>query len=153
MHTYLSATSGTILILLLFLTDSVNAQASTETQVGDYTIHHTVFNSSFISPQIAKVYELIRGPNKAIVNIAVTRDSESGQSLGLPVNMQGFARNLMQQETALEFIEIAEGDATYYLAPFEFHDQELLHFYINVRLPGESSANELHFSKVLYHDR
>lgn len=128
------------------------AQVETETRAGDYLIYHTVFNSSFISPEIAEIYQLTRGSDKAIANVAVTEADAGGMSRGLPAQITGVARNLMQQEISLEFIEVKEQDAVYYIAPFEFDDQEIMHFYIDVVLPGESRARKIEITKKLYHD-
>lgn len=128
------------------------AQSATSTLVEGYEVHHTVFNSRFLSPEIATIYDIVRGKDKAVANIAVTENGAGAGSLGLPVIVKGVAKNLMQQPTKLNFQEIQEGDATYYIADFEFDDKEILHFYIDVRLPGQAVANKIEFTKKLYHD-
>ena len=128
------------------------AVSSTSTETGDYVIHHTVFNSSFLSPEIATIYGLTRGKDKAVVNVAVTRSDAGGNSRGLAAQVTGIARNLMQQSTKLTFSTVEEQDATYYIAPFEFDDQEIMHFYIDIHIPGEKYPKEIEFTKKLYHD-
>ena len=142
------------LILGLLLSLSVHAQfdTATSTKAGDYIIHHSVFNSSFLAAEIAAVYGLTRGADKAIINVAVTRADAGGEGRGLPADISGEARNLMQQQTKLIFTEIKEQDATYYIAPFEFDDEEILHFYISANIPGLIYPKEISFTKKLYHD-
>jgi len=141
-----------LIVALSPILASAQTTSSVSTKVGDYIIHHTVFNSSFLSPEIATIYELTRGADKAIVNVAVTKAGVGGNSLGLPAEVEGAARNLMQQSTELNFREVQEQSATYYIAPFEFDDQEIMHFYIDVQIPGEKYKKEIEFTKKLYHD-
>ncbi|MBC6429301.1 MAG: DUF4426 domain-containing protein [Cellvibrionales bacterium] len=142
------------------LTSVLSAAERNSTAAGGYLIHHSVFNSGFLKPEIAAAHGLIRGANRALVNVAVTRvrgDGEGGGEggggrYGLPVAVAGEARNLMQQVTRLDFIEIREAGATYYLAPFKFADREILHFHLQVRLPEESRARSVRFTRTLYRD-
>jgi len=119
---------------------------------GDYLIHFSTFNSSFLTPEVASAYGLVRGADRAIVNIAVTKEQQEDDIYGLPAQVSGVARNLMQQQTQLPFIEIQEQNAIYYIAPFEFDDEEVLHFDIDVVLPGQTRPTSVRFSKKLYED-
>ena len=58
----------------------------------------------------------------------------------------------MQQLTALSFIEIQEQNATYYIAPFDFIDQEIMNFNLQVVLPGNTRATDIRLSKKMYAD-
>ena len=148
-----AATLAVFLLALLNTSFSIAQQASsTSTDIGEYTIHHTVFNSSFLSPDIAAIYGLTRGKDKAIANIALTQKTAEGDSLGMATDVSGEARNLMQQSTRLEFNEVREQNATYYIAPFEFDDKEIMHFYIDVLIPGETRSRQIKFTKKLYQD-
>jgi len=119
---------------------------------GDYLIHFSTFNSSFLTPDVASAYGFVRGPDKALVNIAVTKTQADDDHYGLPVDVSGRFRNLMQQQTLLEFVEIQEQNATYYIAPFEFDNEEVLHFDIEVLLPGQTRTTNVSFIKKLYDD-
>ncbi len=130
-----------------------SAQAdNSQTVVGDYIVHHSIFNSSFLTPEVASVYGLTRGRDRAIANVALTRVENGVHSLGLPTRVSGEVRNLMQQSMPLEFIEIIEGDAAYYLAPFRFSDRETLHFHLQVRIPGLTDAQDIKLTRTLYRD-
>lgn len=139
-------------LALLPISSWAQDMAATSTRVGDYIVHHSVFNSSFLTPEIAGIYGLTRGADKAIVNVAVTDANAGASSFGLPVQVSGMARNLMQQQTKLVFQTIEEADATYYIALFEFDDQEIMHFDIDVTLPGAARAKEINFTKKMYED-
>lgn len=137
-------------IPLVFLSMPSHSAGSTYTDFDSYRVVHTVFNSSFIKPEIAVAYNLTRGKDKALVNIALVKNNEDGMTNGLPANISGSVANLMQQQKTLEFIEIKEQDATYYLAPLRFDNEEVLHFNINVQANGKDY--DVKFSKKLYVD-
>ncbi len=130
------------------------AQAQTDMfkNFGEYKVYYTVFNSSFITPEIAEIYGLTRAEDQAIVNISLVRTSPDGDSLGLPARVSGHRQNLFMQSFPFRFIEIDEGDATYYLAAFAFEDQDPLHFKIEVSHAGISVPYQIDFTRTLYHD-
>lgn len=120
---------------------------------GDYRVYFSVFNSSFIQPDIAAIYHLERGKDRALVNIAVTRKQDSGYTQGLEADLKGYTTNLMQQQKNLDFSAIREQDAVYYLAPIRFTDEEILHFTIEVTLTPGQPPVAVNFTRKLYVDR
>jgi hypothetical protein len=141
---------------LFFLAISVQAQIdqpkeiSTTEKFGDYTVHYNVFNSTDIPAKVAEAYKLVRGKDRALVNISLTKTENGATSLGLPAQVSGISKNLMQQQQALKFIEIKEGDATYYLAPFVFNNEEVLHFEIKVSASADAKPMLVKFNRTLY---
>lgn len=141
---------------LLVLAISAQAQIdqpkeiSTVEKFGDYTVHYNVFNSTDIPAKVAEAYKLVRGRDRALVNISLTKTENGSTSLGLPAIVSGASKNLMQQKQALKFIEIQEGDATYYLAPFAFNNEEILHFDIQVNADENSKPMIFTFNRTLY---
>lgn len=122
---------------------------STQQSFGDYTVHYNVLNSTVISPKIAETYNLVRGGDKALVNIALTKTEDGKAGLGIPAYVSGVRKNLMQQKLSLDFIEITEGNATYYLAPFVINNGEVLHFDIQVQREDDVPL-EVNFSRTVY---
>jgi len=143
---------------LLVLAISAQAQVdqpkeiSTVEKFGDYTVHYNVFNSTDIPAKVAEAYKLVRGKDRALVNISLTKTENGSTSLGLPAVVSGVSKNLMQQKQALKFIEIKEGDATYYLAPFVFNNEEVLHFDIQVSADVNAKPMTFTFNRTLYVD-
>lgn len=123
----------------------------TSQKFGDYTVHFNVFNSTDIPASVAEQFKLIRGRDRALVNISLVKTENGITSLGLPAQLSGVTRNLMQQKQDLTFIEIKEGDATYYLAPFVFNNEELLYFDIQVKATDTASM-KVQFNRTLYKD-
>lgn len=149
---------GILLICLSILSFVVQAQTdqtkeiTTYKKFGDYTVHFNLFNSSDIPASVAEQFKLVRGKDRAIVNISLVKTENGNTSLGLPAIVSGSARNLMQQKQDLKFIEVKEGGVTYYLAPFVFNNEDLLHFDINVKPSADSSAFAVQFTRTLYKD-
>jgi len=147
-----------LLTLVLCLGVALAAQAqidqtkeiATYQTFGPYTLHYNVFNSTDLTPQVAQAYQLVRGKDRALVNISLTKTENGVTSLGLPALVSGKTRNLMQQQQTLKFIEIKEGDATYYLAPFVFNDQELLYFDVEVAADKNTRPIKITFDRTLY---
>ncbi|NIB39389.1 DUF4426 domain-containing protein [Pseudomaricurvus alkylphenolicus] len=139
-------------LLLLLASSLLQASNKPYTTFGDHKVLHTVFNSSFIQPNIASAYNLTRGKDRALINVALIRSTESGNSNGLPAKVTGTVANLMQQQRSLEFIEIHEQNAVYYLAPLRFTNEEVLHFNLEVTPKGQGKSYTVKFSKKLYVD-
>jgi len=126
-------------------------EISTSEKFGPYTLHYTVFNSSHVPAKVAETYQLVRGRDRALVNISLTKTENGVTSLGLPVQVTGKVKNLMQQSQTLKFIEIREGEATYYLAPLVFTNEEVLHFEVQV-VVAERAPMTVKFNRTLYTD-
>ena len=118
-------------------------------QFGEYRVYYTVFNSTFITPDIARIYNITRGKDRALVNIALVKDNQLG---GIAAEVSGTRTNLMQQQRRLEFFEVREQDAVYYLAPVRFTNEEVLNFAIEVKAEGQRRPYKLKFTKTLYVD-
>lgn len=127
-------------------------EITTSQTFGDYRVHFTVFNTTNIPAQVAEAYELVRGKDRALVNISLVKITEGVPSLGLNAEVTGTAKNLMQQSQTLKFITIDEGDAIYYLAPLVFNNEELLHFTVDVKAPDQSAPFRVTFNRTLYKD-
>lgn len=118
-----------------------------------YTVHYSVFSSTAISAEMAQRYGLVRGKDRVYVNIAVVPNNK--QFGGVKAEVSGVAANLMQQQKVLEFREIAETDAVYYLALLRHTDREVFHFTINVNPEGQDPEGrdgpyQLKFTKELF---
>ena len=115
-----------------------------------YKIFFTAFNSSFLSPEIASSSDIVRGKGKGLVNISVMQEL----AVGIPSSIEGRVFNILQQSQKLEFFSIKEGKSIYYLAPFEFENEDYLTFKITVQAnSGQASyPYNFKFQKKMYHD-
>ncbi|KJY81440.1 hypothetical protein TW81_18455 [Vibrio galatheae] len=116
--------------------------------IKDIEVHYSAFNSTFLTPQVARSYQLKRNGYSAILNISVLDNSQAGKP-AITAQISGNAKNLIGQMRELDFREIKEGDAIYYLAEFPISDEEQLTFNIDVSA-GNKGAGALKFSQKFY---
>ncbi|PMG34795.1 hypothetical protein BCU97_02385 [Vibrio splendidus] len=116
--------------------------------IKDVEVHYSAFNSTFLTAQVAKQYQLKRNGYSAILNISVLDNS----SLGKPATtakVSGTAKNLVGNTRTLKFREIKEGDAIYYLAEFPVTHEENITFTIDINA-GLKGAGPLRFTQKFY---
>jgi hypothetical protein len=138
----------TLSMLLTSIALSEPLKQSHYKQHGDIKIFYSAFESSFIAPEVAVAYNFVRGKDKGLVNIAVVQTL--GQ--GMPANITGQVSNILQQSQQLEFIPIKEQNTIYYLAPFEFDNEDFLTFKIKVDSPISKGPYSFKFQKKMYHN-
>lgn len=131
---------------------SAQAQTNVYEEFGNYKVFYSVFNSTFLSPEIAELHGFSRAANRALVNIALIHSTDEGDSLGLSARVEGSAQNLIMQNKPLNFVEVRDGDAVYYLASFTFNNEEPLHFSVTVDHDGTATPHQVKFTKTLYRD-
>jgi len=137
--------------MLFFALLSNNVIAENSKEFGDYVIHFNAFRSDTLTPEIAKAYSLTRRNNRMVVNIVVQK--KTGKTI-TPViaKVTGFASNLTGQVKDLEFKEIHDGEAIYYLAQSQVSNRETLKFDIKATPTGESLIANIKFKQQFYTD-
>jgi hypothetical protein len=107
--------------LICFLTLLPSAKAELKKDLGDWEVHYIALNTTFLTPDIAKNYGIVRSRYNALINISVLdRQNKQAQS----VVLTGQARNLLGVLKTLSFKQVKEGEAIYYLAVLPFSDRE-----------------------------
>ena len=120
------------------------ADAEQFKQFGDWQVHYMAFNASLLSPEVAERYDLVRGRTKGLLTISAIGPSGGSEK----VAVEGRFINLLDQSTSLEFREIEDDAAVYYLAAFDFQNAEVLRFEIALALPH--GIETLRFQQPLY---
>ncbi|WJG08669.1 DUF4426 domain-containing protein [Aliiglaciecola sp. LCG003] len=134
-------------LALAFMITSLFTQAEQKKVLGDWDVHYIAFASTILTPAIAKQNNIRRSPNNTIINISVLdRKTQKAQK----VNIQGSARNLLGRGIELEFFQVIEGDAIYYLAVMPFDDEE--HYRFKIDLSQGKKNQQLIFEQKLYQD-
>jgi hypothetical protein len=134
-------------LFVLFFTSSVMAENMRK--LGDMNVHYIALNSTFLEPSIAKAYQIDRSRYNGLINISVLDNTKKNTPAKM-VSLTGKARNNLGQTKNLEFQEVTEGDAIYYLAQITFNNEEVFHFTINVNDGKENKV--LKFSQKFYVD-
>lgn len=133
------------LVMLSSLLFVSSLHAEQKKQLGDWDIHYIAFNSTFLTPEVARAANLSRNKNNAIINISVL-DTASQQAQ--EVIISGIARNLLGQQRNLTFREIKDGAAIYYIAVMPFRNEEQFRFSLDIRQGNK--RQQLNFEQKLY---
>jgi len=141
----LSALCVTLVWLALLASETRAQQSGT---FGPFELHYSVVNTTFLDPKVAVTYGIIRGEKRAILNLAV-RENLSNGSEPRTMQLKGRTWDLIQSQ-ALEFREIREGEAVYYIAQFSFINEEWRHFEIDFRPAGAEQTYTFKFTRQLY---
>ncbi|MBK5517485.1 DUF4426 domain-containing protein [Pseudomonas sp. TH10] len=110
---------------------------------GDVTVHYNTFNSTYLQPDIAKAAELIRSKNQGVINVSVVKDGKP-----LIANVTGTVKDLTSQSVPLNFRQITEQGAVYYIAQYPVDQQETRTFEIKVQ--NGDKINTINFNQELF---
>ncbi|UUT12419.1 DUF4426 domain-containing protein [Pseudomonas zeae] len=138
-------------LALLLLTACLSASALAADAIkgerketfGDVTVHYNTFNSTFLTPDIAKAAELIRSKNQGVINVSVIKDGKP-----LIANVTGTVKDLTSQSVPLNFRQITEQGAIYYIAQYPVEQQETRTFEIKVQ--NGDKINTINFNQELF---
>lgn len=127
---------------------STGANAEQMKGIKNIDVHYSAFNSTFLTPKVARSYNLERNAYQALLNITVLDNSQLGKP-AIEAELSGTATNLIGQIQTLEFQFIKEADAMYYIAPFKIEDETTLRFNIEVDA-GLKGRGVLKFHQKFY---
>jgi hypothetical protein len=144
---FLSAHTRITFLWLALLAGPAMAQQSEN--FGPFELHYSVVNTTFLEPAIAAAYGITRGEKRAILNLAVRERLTSGGDEARAMVLQGRTWYLIQNQT-LEFREIREGDAIYYIAEFPFINEEWRFFEVDFRPASAQQTYTFKFKHQLY---
>lgn len=133
---------------------SLSASAEQKLVFGDYEVHYMGLSSSFLTPEVAKIYDIPRSRSMGFLNISVLQKTKGGQvPAALDAELKGSIRNLIGQSRELEFRRIREGQAIYYISTFRFDDGDMYNFDIDV-VPSNARQKtfDVKFSQRFYEE-
>ena len=110
---------------------------------GDVTVHYNTFNSTYLTPDIAKSAELIRSKTQGVINISVIKDGKPQMA-----QVSGLVKDLTSQSVPLTFKQITEQGAVYYIAQYPVPQQETRTFEIKVQTGDK--INTINFNQELF---
>jgi hypothetical protein len=131
--------------LIAILVLSLPAVAEQKQDFGPWQVHYVVLPTTFLRPEIANQYEIVRGKDRSLLNVSVLDEA------GAPVvaEASGAFVNLLGQRQDLQFTEVREGEAVYYLAQLKHANEETLRFELHIVPPGDT-AKIIRFQQKLY---
>lgn len=135
------------LLFTLGLLLSYPGYAEQKQELGNWEVHYIALNSTFLTPQVAKQYGIVRSKFNGLINISVLdRQDKAAQS----VVLTGEAKNLLGVIKKLTFKQVTEGEAIYYLATLPFSDQE--QYRISIDINDGLKQKTLKFQHKFYAD-
>lgn len=136
-----------ILAALVIVVGVSDVKAEQSKRLGPWEVHYNAFNSTLLRPEMAKQYQLSRSETLATLNISVLDATAVGKP-AQQVEISGYVMNPLSQQQTLEFNEIIEGEAVYYLAQTRFSNLETLRFFITIKQGNQTQ--ELRFHKEFW---
>ncbi|WP_199611391.1 DUF4426 domain-containing protein [Flocculibacter collagenilyticus] len=135
--------------ILLFYLLSAHVSAEQMEKLGNFEVHYIAFGSTFITPEIARAYKLERSKYNGLINISILDTTQRGKP-SVKAKVTGFGKNLLGHKKDLNFKEIVEGDAVYYIAQIRYTNEEM--FLFNIDIDTEKTDHKLTFSQKFYVD-
>lgn len=146
----MAALTRLVLPLLALMCVVTAARAQQSEMFGPYELHYSVVNTTFLAPAVAATYGITRGKKRAILTLAIREHLADGSETRTTV-LQGKTWDLIQNQP-LEFLEIREGEAVYYIAEFKFINEEWRFFEVDFRPEGATETYTFKFKHQLYID-
>ncbi len=140
---------GRLALFVLTACLSVTAMAADaikgdrQEKFGDVTVHYNTFNSTFLTPDMAKAAELTRSKNQGVINVSVLKDGKPQMA-----QVSGTVKDLTSQSVPLKFKQITEQGAIYYIAHYPVDQQEVRTFEIKVQTGDKT--NTINFNQELF---
>jgi hypothetical protein len=134
-------------MISLFISGQAGAQQSE--MFGPFELHYSVVNTTFLDPKIAANYGITRGEKRAILNLAVREHLATGGTEARTLLIEGRTWDLIQNQF-LQFMEIREGQAVYYIADFKFINEEWRFFEVDFRPEGADQTYTFKLKHQLY---
>ena len=139
----------TLLSLMLLVLFASAASAQQSEMFGPYELHYSVVNTTFLQSELAATYGITRGEKRAILNLSVREQLEDGTDVARSMLLKGRTWDLIQNQL-LEFKEIREGSAIYYIAEFKFINEEWRFFEVDFRPEGADQTYTFKLKHQLY---
>jgi len=120
---------------------------------GQFEVHYIGLTTSFLTPEVARAYGIERSGKMGMLNISVLKNPGDDQ---LPepriAKVTGSLKNLIGQSKSLEFKEIKETNAVYYIATFRFDEEEVYRINLQVQPEGVNRSFDVKFSQRFYEE-
>jgi hypothetical protein len=127
------------LIGLSFFTVDVFAEIN---RWQNYEIHYTTLNSMLIPSEVAKAHNITRSKSRIVTNITVRKDDTA-----VAAKIEGTSTNLLNQLFTLDFQEVKEPGAIYYLSNQIIDERDMIRFQITIAPNDHDDVYILKFNR------
>ena len=143
MKTYKPFKRSSILSLLLISLSVVPHAAFAEiNQWQGYDIHYTTLNSMLIPSDVAKAHNITRSKSRIVTNITVRKNDTA-----VAAKIEGTSTNLLNQLFTLDFQEVKEPGAIYYLSNQIIDERDMIRFKITIAPNDHGEVYLLKFNR------
>lgn len=136
-------------VTVLFLI-SAGVHAEQFKEVGNYVVHYNTINTSFLSADVARKYDIQRSNRRAMVNIAVQKKAQGPAATPVHAAIKVTATNLNGQLRQVDMRALEDGDAVYYIGELGIENEEVLNFHVEVKPEGASDAFDFTFQEQFF---
>ena len=117
--------------------------------IGEHVVHFNAQLTGQLPPEIARLYNIVRSNNRAMLNVSVI-DKSTRSSIPATVTVKTV--NLTGQLKTVNMRRINEQEAIYYIGETPVANQETLIFDISVTPDGLTTPSELRFKRQFFTD-
>ena len=119
---------------------------------GDYEVHYIGLNSSFLPEEAAEAYDIPRSRSLAYLSISVLKTAKDTVPTPVTAELTGTIKNLIGQSRTIDFREIKETNAVYYVSTFRFDKNEVYRIDLDVTPEGSNRTFDVKFSQKFYQE-
>ena len=131
--------------LAAMFTPGTSVIASERVTLGDHTIYATALSSLLIPPEVAQLHGIVRSAQRIVVNVTVLETNNPAAA-----RVSGTGTNLLAQQLPLEFAEVREQGAIYYLASIITNEKDTIRFKLQVLPAGAAKPAALQFERSYF---
>ena len=124
----------------------------TSRDFGDYVVHFNALSTDQLTADIAKSYDIVRSPNRAMLNISIIKKAPGTIGSSVAGTVTASATNLTGQLKQINVREIRDGDAIYYIGEITVANEETLTFSAQVAPAEGSESFPVEFRKQFFTD-
>ncbi|MGY6517114.1 MAG: DUF4426 domain-containing protein [Lysobacteraceae bacterium] len=124
------------LFTLLILALATAPALAQSVRSGEYTLYYSTMPSTQLTPEVARATGTTRSASRALLNVAVRRDSEDGLGAPVEADIRVTARNAVGQLQTPQLRAFREDGAIYYLGQLRHAEGETLDIEIEARVEG-----------------
>ena len=119
---------------------------------GQYEVHYIGLTSSFLDAETAAAYDIERSRKLGYLSISVLKTAPDTLPVGVQAALTGTIQNLIGQTRTLDFKEVVESGAVYYISTFPFYEDEVYRIRLNVTPEGQTRTFDVNFSQKFYEE-
>lgn len=143
------------LAAVLLLAPTLPLSAQQYEQVGNYQIHYSAVNTSFLSEEISRAHDIPRNRAMALLNVSVLEERDDGTTRPVNAQVDGRVGELGGDESSpLAFRTLRDDDGLLsQIAVFRIHEDAPMRFDLDVRYDRNADPAEVSFIQRFYIER